>query len=227
MTCISDLTWALCKCAGGFVVWTDTAGWCRAAKSFWKALWGQEQCHVGIPQVSASTLSKDLGLELLPVFSLRNSKNQEWKKRRWRKSPSFTGQPAEGKQRQAWGTSMWMLEVMPRTPWFHYALLCWGANGSPFNPSLPPFTLICLFFPPSFYLFSQVALLPFFLPLPVSSTTKKATYLRMVSTGDSVGIIQLPEHRHKTWFYEVLPGCVLHALDSCDAIAACHPSEQN
>lgn len=98
----------LCKCTGGFVVWTDTAGGCPAAKSFWKVFWRQEQCHVGIPQVSASTLSKDLGLELLPVFSLRNSKNQEWNKRRWRKGPSFTGQPAEGKQRQIWGTSMWM-----------------------------------------------------------------------------------------------------------------------
>lgn len=118
--------------------------------------------------------------------------------------------PAVGKQRQVWVMPTWMLEVMPEPTWFHYSLLCWAANGSPVNLSLLTSLLSSLFSLPSFYLFSQADYLPFFFPLPASST------------GNYVGIIQLPEHRHatqKTRPHKVLPRFVVHA---CELLLQCH-----
>lgn len=100
----------------------------------------------------------------------------------------------------AWDSLISLCSTVPSGKWI-------SIQG--FSPTFSPY------FPPFFYLFSQVACLPFFLPLPVSSTAKKPACLRMALAGNSVGILQLPEHRHKTWTYKVLPGFVLHAHDCC------------
>lgn len=79
----------------------------------------------------------------------------------------------------AWDSLISLCSTVPSSKW---------VSIQPFSPTFPPY------FPPFFNLFSQGACLPFFLPPPVSSAAKKPACLRMALAGNSVGILQLPEH---------------------------------